>query len=1491
MAELWGAEEVVDWKERCVALESQLMRFRLQASKIRELLADKMQQLERQVSDADRRAERAFQQVQVMEDKLKAANIQTSESETRLYKKCQDLESLIQEKDDIIQTLELQLEEQKQIRIQEAKIIEEKAAKIKEWVTSKLHELEVENHNLRLINQKQTEEMNIIRSKLQGSDQGKRLSISATQKPTEGQRLSSVTFGCFLSRARSPEHVSKAEEVSQVSSTGSPFGEENHIPGVEIPDVSPSGQAPESLSGQRTPQPGFGRVGLAQPVGIGGGRLTGVDSGPPGSPGPVASGWSSDEDDVSRCRVSGRRESALSSPTSEEGGGFGRTGSEMNLTASDDSGSTFEEGGLGARRPEHRKLYLWRQEAQRQARDRRARAEGRAGLLGCRGERPGLDSSSDELSRRFQSQRLDYPSASSETTIPSPSGTPALTPGPSHQLPAAGSRGIGPPAPPRPRAPSSPLARRHLSQPPLSSDRAFGKNRNAISMIRPFQPLETDLDLVDGDGPDAEEAMDTGCGSHVSAGDSPEAQDPEAWESAKKAPATKPPTPPLHRCPSWESRIYAVAKCGMRMSEAISVDGVCQASGAVTPDSMSGLYTSLLYKNMTTPVYTTLKGATQISNSPFLDDSSGSDEEDGSRSSSRTSESDSRGRSGPGSPRAMKRGVSLSSVTSESDYAIPPDAYSTDTEFSEPEQKLPKTCRSSSDAGKNEPLEKSGYLLKMGGRVRAWTRRWFVLKGGELLYYKSPSDVVRKPQGQIELSANSRIVRGECKQTVQLATEKRTFYLSADSPNILEEWVRVLQSELRVQAANPLLVQPDVKPTVKGLLTKVKHGYSKRVWCSLVGKTLYYFRSQEDKFPLGQIKLWEAKVEEVDRSCDSDEDYEAGSRSLLTTHRTVVVHPKGQGPTYLLIGSKHEKDTWLYHLTVAAGSTNVSVGSEFEQLVCKLLNVEGEPSSQIWRHPVLCHTKEGITAPLTTLPSEALQTEAVKLFKACQLFINAAVDSPAIDYHVSLAQSALQVCLTHPELQSELCCQLIKQTRRRQAQSQPGPLQGWQLLALCAGLFLPQHPFLWLLQLHLRRNADPRTEPGKYAIYCQRCVERARQNGDREARPSRMEILSTLLRNPYHHSLPFSVPVHFPNGAYQVVGFDASTTVEEFLDTLNLDTGMRKPTQSGFALFTGDPSGRDVEHCLQGSVKICDIISKWEQACRELPPGKCDGAKTVRLTYKNRLYFSTQARGETDREKLLLSYQTNDQIVLGLFPLDKELALEMAALMAQVEAGDLEWPSAAAGPAALAKANQALKQALERFYPKRYRDGCSEEQLRQLCQRLSMRWAALRGHSAADCVRIYLTVARKWPFFGAKLFPARPVTPTSQESPNVWLAVHQDGISVLEHTSMRLMVTYGYKSLMTFGGYRDDFMLVVSTVRPQGESTDKLLFAMAKPKILEVTLLAASYINNFHQQKGAVHHLSAPALMTARVGAPQAQDLGSRRPLPASRPTKGPTLL
>jgi len=67
---------------------------------------------------------------------------------------------------------------------------------------------------------------------------------------------------------------------------------------------------------------------------------------------------------------------------------------------------------------------------------------------------------------------------------------------------------------------------------------------------------------------------------------------------------------------------------------------------------------------------------------------------------------------------------------------------------------------------------------------------------------------------------------------------------------------------------------------------------------------------------------------------------------------------------------------------------------------------------------------------------------------------------------------------------------------------------------------------------------------GKYAVFCQRALERTLQAGGREARPSRMEVVSILLRNPYHHSHPLSIPVHFLSGTYQV-----QTTTDTQVDT------------------------------------------------------------------------------------------------------------------------------------------------------------------------------------------------------------------------------------------------------------------------------------------------------------------------------------------------------
>ncbi|XP_068437157.1 pleckstrin homology domain-containing family H member 1 [Clinocottus analis] len=1415
----------VDWQKRCIALEVQLLRFRLQAGKIRELLAEKMQELEQRVTEADQRAESAEKQIHVMEEKLKSANIQTSETESSLYRRYQELTNRVQEKDAAIKRLEVQLDKQILVRAQEAKIIEEKAAKIKDWVTFKLKEMEQENQQLKLANMTQTEQIVLLQDKLQ----------ALFEKP-----------------------------ASSGSPATSPVTDAHLVPSSPLFPPSCPGTPPAQDDGWR-------------------------QAGPRGA----ASNVKTSQTDVKRAPEQSSKgiclgdlvaHNALSQGRSREG-----PGSPVPISA-----------------PEIPELPV--------------------GPEGCSDR----DNSSDELSSKFRSQCLHSSSSSSssssayemahgpsslESCLRATPKSPLLSRSPSTNNPFP-----NPPAHrsgasttlPKVRTPLTPrdsiqLVKKHYSQPQPGLDRLHHLNVNkdivspsssASSTLKsagvaagagvgvaasPFSQVVEETDIDDGlpdamdgvvmEGPGAEEP----CRNGVSFAGLPE-------ELEQLDP---PPTPPLHRFPSWESRIYAVAKSGMRVSEA-SPGARGPGRGSNFPQyPAAGPFPQLIYKNINVPVYTTLKGkATQISSVPLPDDDSGSEDDSGSLASLRTSVllPDKKG-SVPGSPRAAKRGVSMSSISSESDYAIPPDAYSLDSDYSEPEHKVQRTSSYSCESTGPEMLEKSGYLLKMGGQVKAWKRRWFILRNGEILYYKSPSDVIRKPQGQIELNSSCRIVRGEGAQTFQLITEKKTFYLTADSPNILEEWIRVLQNILKVQASSPVNVETSTKPTARGWLTKVKHGHSKLLWCSLVGKVFYYYRNQEDKLPLGQLQIREASVKEVDRSCDSDEDYEAGGRGFLSSHCTLAVQPRYQSPTYMLIGTKQEKDTWLYHLTVAAGScATFKVGTESEQLIGKLLDADGDPESSLWRSEALSFCKEGLRSPLTTLPSEALQTEALKLFKSCQLFINVLAESPSVDYHTSLAQNALQVCLTHPELQNEVYCQLIKQTNRR-TQHNYSLTQCWQLLSLCVALFLPQQHFLWYLREYLERNADTRSEVGKFAVYCQRSVERTLQNGEREAKPSRMEIVSILLRNPYHHSLPFSIPVHFMNHTYQVVGFDGSTTVEEFLYMLNQRIGVRKPQLSGFALFSDDPSGKDLEHWLQLSAKICDVISKWEQALKELHPGKTEGTRIVRLTYKSRLCFRSQVKGQTDRERLLLAYQLNDEVQRGHFPVNKELALEVAALMAQVEYGDLEKPLYFCPPGSpQPKSQLMLLQALERFCPKRYKQDCSSEQLRDLTERLATKWSLLRGCSAPECVRIYLTVARKWPLFGAKLFSAKPLPPSPVEQSQVWLAVNEDGLCVLDY-AMHTLVTHSYQSVITFGGCCEDFMVVTSQQKESGggkKSVEKQVFEMAKPKILELTLLMASYINHWN-----------PSLPSASPPLPPLGpwDVDSKHFPAMNYTTKGPTLL
>jgi len=139
-------------------------------------------------------------------------------------------------------------------------------------------------------------------------------------------------------------------------------------------------------------------------------------------------------------------------------------------------------------------------------------------------------------------------------------------------------------------------------------------------------------------------------------------------------------------------------------------------------------------------------------------------------------------------------------------------------------------------------------------------------------------------------------------------------------------------------------------------------------------------------------------------------------------------------------------------------------------------------------------------------------------------------------------------------------------------------------------------------------------------------------------------------------------------------------------------------------------------------------------------------------------------------------------------------------------------------------------------------------------EELAGRWMALRGFGAVDCVRVYLTVTRQWKYFGAKLFPAK-IKQEANGLQRVWLAVNEEGVTVLNYKTLVAMQVFPYSAVITFGGYQQDFIIVISCRssrqngrRREGKS-QRPLFVMSKYLIAEITMLMVSYINSRSDQQ------------------------------------------
>ena len=814
-------------------------------------------------------------------------------------------------------------------------------------------------------------------------------------------------------------------------------------------------------------------------------------------------------------------------------------------------------------------------------------------------------------------------------------------------------------------------------------------------------------------------------------------------------PANQPPSLPLHRCPTWEKALYELCTSNFNrfISEAhdepFGRDD--EQSGAIGQTDANQLKQRSSIGSMISGEYYT----NQFSR---------------------------------GLPNDLSNEFSSLDI---SQYSLSKNSLSKKSSIS----------RCNSDNSSNGFLNEENLTLKDSLLVLSkklkWKKRLVLIRNYTIYIFKNEHDLGKgRSKGKFRLS--SRTSMEEEEKCLRLADASQTpLAISSDNPLKLKQLAVLIQSLFEKLNFRDF---EHLDSTIEGWISVIQNGICTRKWCKLKDKVLFFYPECTEERACLVLSLADHSVEEAESSDYELVDWTSNFNVERKKEFSIAIEPDGgtgcrTESIYLVFNEKKEFDIWFYHLSIAgnkvAGDRLITDkadkpqdrGSQFEQIISKLMKTEYEDglialeSSYLWSEPAICSLSESIAQPLTTLKSATLAGEAIKLYKSIYLFASVEIKSHAIDYHVALAQGSIEMCLDYGELQNEFYCQIIKlsnfannsnklmravDTNGARSLNYVGQenhlcLQALQLLSIAVSIFIPKGKVLWFVKHFLRRQSDEHSNLGRYAIYCTKALERCMQAGNREFKPSRMEILGILLRNPNQHSSPHSIPVHFLNGDYLVVGFDGSTSISEFADHVRRAAELTCLRKSEYALYCDNPIAEHHEHYLQANLKLADIISQWEQCLRK-KLGRFENNRVLKLTFKKRQYFRRKIDNDKDSGRMEV-HRICDALQRGQFPVNHDLAVQFVALLAQSEYGNLENQP-------FNQLDKLIESVLTRFYPAALK---SKVHSAFLVHDLKAKWAEIRSATATDCIRVLLNCAKKWPLFGATLFKAHSNAPIKVE--------------------------------------------------------------------------------------------------------------------------------
>ena len=321
----------------------------------------------------------------------------------------------------------------------------------------------------------------------------------------------------------------------------------------------------------------------------------------------------------------------------------------------------------------------------------------------------------------------------------------------------------------------------------------------------------------------------------------------------------KPPTPPLHRIPSWEKKIYKIALDGTKNASKVSINlknfsiKPCLSS---LPSRYENVATNVFIQTFTqnnAPLFSNFNDrASQIQSISYSDESVDSSDNETDLKSAQIN-----------SLQKIESNSCFSKVSKNSkflnDYELPSDAgtiplsqacfhsSSANDSLINFEPKIPKRvsslqrevggCISNLDS-----FQKFGHLMKLGSKLKTWHKRWFVLKDNQLSYYKSQNDVLKgKAKTVITLNETCCISKAEgCTFNLSIDSGKKVYYLTADSAIAMEDWIRQIQNTIKNNSKKDV---ENSTVTIQGRLVQVKNQQVQKCWCTLVGSMFIYLSS------------------------------------------------------------------------------------------------------------------------------------------------------------------------------------------------------------------------------------------------------------------------------------------------------------------------------------------------------------------------------------------------------------------------------------------------------------------------------------------------------------------------------------------------------------------------------------------------------------------------------------------------------------------------